>query len=343
MKLNLVISSVLVLLLGYQVHASFQATQPPAAVPAALAPAPEPSMDPARVEKDLSRAEDALIRYLSAPGRPRDLLLEAHRAFQPLQRVGQYDPRLAHVGLCIAYTSRELGEGDPRSPWLRAGLDYMFSTLDPVEALVRVRRERREGYYDDEALHQLASGLFSQGRQQQLVQLVSDFVDPGDLHGRSVADVGCGPGQLAAALTDLVGEEGRVYGVDIAPSVQTLAGLAARHDPRFGRFQFVLGGPRDVGLPRDSVDYLFLMDVHFAGGRPGMEQDLRSRVLPWLATIRNSLRPGGKVFVYESDDGDPPKDFAFEILRRAGFSDVQAVERGSGVRLVRSYLIRATR
>jgi arsenite methyltransferase len=50
---------------------------------------------------------------------------------------------------------------------------------------------------------------------------VIELLDPQP--GWRVLEVGCGPGHLAAELVDIVGPDGRVYGVDVSEQMLALA------------------------------------------------------------------------------------------------------------------------
>lgn len=282
-------------------------------------------------------AEDAILRYLetrSAADR------DAAR-----QRIDQAwggwldDPRHAYLGVSLDFLAEEAGEPRPEGPWRRASVDYMFRTRKPAEALAEIRQERLQGRYRDEALHQIATGLFSKVRKDQLEELVSRVVPEDRLSGSTVADIGCGTGQFSVALVDAVGPHGRVLGQDIAPTVKDVLELAAKDDPRFARVEFVQGSATSVGLPKASVDVAFLMDVHCAGGKPG-DADYRTRVLPWLRSIRQSVRPGGLVVMYESHP-DPPLELAAQMLEDAGFREQKPmpVTQDFGGQAGRGYLL----
>lgn len=272
-----------------------------------------PAADP------VTAAEDAILRYLDTRS-PADR--DAAR-----QRVGAAwggwldDPRHAYLGVSLDFLAEEAGEPRPDGPWRRAAVDYVFRTRDPVEALAEIREERLQGRYRDEALHQIATGLFSDVREDQLKDLVASVVPEDRLWGSTVADIGCGTGQFAVALVDAVGPKGKVIGQDIAPTVREVLELAARDDPRFGQVEFVLGTATSVELPK--VDVAFLMDVHLAGGKPE-DADYRTRVLPWLRSIRESLRPDGLLVMYESHP-DPPREVAARMLEDAGFGEQKPV------------------
>lgn len=269
----------------------------------------------------VTAAEDAILRYLETRS-PADRET-ARQRIDAAWGGWLDDPRHAWLGVSRDFLAEEAGEPRPPGPWRRASVDYLFRTRNPVEALAEIREERLHGRYRDEALHQIATGLFSDVREDQLMELVSRVVPEDRLWGSTVADIGCGTGQFSVALVDAVGPRGKVLSQDIAPTVREVLDLARRDDPRFGRVEFVLGSGTSVELPKGSVDVAFLMDVHCAGGKPG-DADYRTRVLPWLRSIRESLRPDGLVVMYESHP-DPPQELAAQMLEDAGFREQKPV------------------
>jgi ubiquinone/menaquinone biosynthesis C-methylase UbiE len=77
--------------------------------------------------------------------------------------------------------------------------------------------------------------------------------------GKVVLDYGCGPGGFSVAAAKLVGPEGRVYAVDVAPiALRYVARGAARAG--VGNV-VVMGADACAGLEDASVDLVLLYDV----------------------------------------------------------------------------------
>jgi SAM-dependent methyltransferase len=72
--------------------------------------------------------------------------------------------------------------------------------------------------------------------------------------GEVIVDVGCGAGQTVLQLADLVGPEGRVIGVDIAP---LLLSVARPRADGLTQVSFVECDAQALALPERSVDGLF--------------------------------------------------------------------------------------
>src|SRR5262245_42545471 len=74
----------------------------------------------------------------------------------------------------------------------------------------------------------------------------ADWTDAGIVLGARVADVGCGPGALLAALAAAVGPDGRAVGVDQDPEAVTHAARRVAHLPQAS---VQAGDATDSGLP----------------------------------------------------------------------------------------------
>ena len=139
--------------------------------------------------------------------------------------------------------------------------------------------------FDDKIVEQLEV-LYRSRDVLRRRELVYDALgaQPGD----RVLDVGCGPGFYSRELLDQVGPEGSVTGIDQSP--QMLA-VARRRSEGFGNVRFQEGDA--TALPVD-------------GG--GFDRALSVQVLEYvsdvgaaLAEMHRSLRPGGRVVIWDVD------------------------------------------
>jgi predicted methyltransferase len=111
----------------------------------------------------------------------------------------------------------------------------------------------------------------------------------GLLPGMVVADVGSGSGFMVEEFARLVGPEGKVYAVDINPTMLAKIdertkklGLAERVATRTCKND-------SVELPSASIDVAFVCDTYHHLEYP----------LSTMASIHEALRPGGELFVVE--------------------------------------------
>ena len=106
--------------------------------------------------------------------------------------------------------------------------------------------------------------------------------------GDSVADVGCHEGYLTMRLAQKVGEQGKVYAVDVRNDrLQTLKTNAKKH--KLKNITTILGDYDNPKLPSNSLDVIFVIDTYH-------EISSYKEVLEHL---KNSLKPGAKLVLLE--------------------------------------------
>lgn len=109
--------------------------------------------------------------------------------------------------------------------------------------------------------------------------------------GARVADVGCGPGAMVAALTEVVGPAGSVVGVDAdEQAVETAVALLAATGRTNAEVR--VGRADDTGLPAGSFDVVVLRHVLAHNG--GREH----RIVEHLVRL---VRPDGHVYLVDMD------------------------------------------
>ncbi len=91
--------------------------------------------------------------------------------------------------------------------------------------------------------------------------------------GFSVLDYGCGPGSYIIATTELVGESGKVYALDIHPlAVEKVRDIAAKR--QLTNVEAILSDCK-TGLPEHSVDVVLLYDTfHDLSDQNGVLKEL---------------------------------------------------------------------
>lgn len=106
--------------------------------------------------------------------------------------------------------------------------------------------------------------------------------------GMAVADVGSGTGLYLGSLSHSVGDEGKVYAVDISPPfVKHLRNRA--NEEKLANVETVLCSDRDVNLKGNSIDRAFICDVYHHFEYP--ESSLKS--------IHRAMRSGGKLILVD--------------------------------------------
>lgn len=123
--------------------------------------------------------------------------------------------------------------------------------------------------------------------------------------GAVVADVGAGSGFMVELFARDVGPTGKVYAVDINPTMLELVARRAREDG-IANIITVLAEEDHTRLPPNSVDIVFICDTYHHFAYP--EATMRS--------VWEALRPGGQLVVVEFHRiaGSSP-DWVFEHVR----------------------------
>lgn len=109
-------------------------------------------------------------------------------------------------------------------------------------------------------------------------------LEPGDV----VADIGSGSGYFTRRLARAVLPGGVVYGVDIQPEMNAI--LAANCEKEgITNVEIILGDGDDPKLPKESIDWMLLVDVYHEFQQPE----------PMLAKMREALKPDGRIALLE--------------------------------------------
>ncbi len=170
------------------------------------------------------------------------------------------------------------------------------------------------------------------------VALTATFADPNEIvkilkvpQGVSVADFGCGSGFFSIAFAKVIGSEGKVYALDVLPSVleavqshcQSLG--IVNVFPKRANLERVGGS----GLQDASVDWVIMKDVLF--------QNKHKDIL--LAEAYRVLKPQGKLFVMEWSDQESHmgpeegirigKQDLLSLAQQAGFKGHQELPVGN--------------
>jgi cyclopropane fatty-acyl-phospholipid synthase-like methyltransferase len=160
------------------------------------------------------------------------------------------------------------GQTPPIAPGIDPEINKPFEKPDVKDYVKRFEAETREVY----------------ARRDAIVAAL------GLKPGMYVADLGAGTGAFTRPIAEKVGREGRVYAVDIAPAF--LAHIADDAKRRgLSQVRTVRGTQDSTGLSENSIDLVFACDVYHHLERP-------DRV---LASVRNALRPGGRLVVIDFD------------------------------------------
>ena len=130
--------------------------------------------------------------------------------------------------------------------------------------------------------------------------------------GMVMADIGAGTGIFTLHFAQAVGENGKVYAVEIAKNF--LEHIKARASKASAaNVQTILCTERSVELPETSIDLAFICDVYHHFEFPSAS----------LATLHKALKPGGEMLIIDF----APHELEFlrthHAHRRLGLSEQQ--------------------
>jgi ubiquinone/menaquinone biosynthesis C-methylase UbiE len=111
--------------------------------------------------------------------------------------------------------------------------------------------------------------------------------------GAAVADVGCGPGAMFAALVDCVGPDGRVIGIDGVPTTVAQA-HALVEASGWPNVEVQVGKADATAVPPGSLDTVMMRHV-LAHNGPSEQA-----IVDHLASL---VKPGGHVYLVDIDGG----------------------------------------
>jgi ubiquinone/menaquinone biosynthesis C-methylase UbiE len=120
------------------------------------------------------------------------------------------------------------------------------------------------------------------------------FAKLGVTPGMKVCDMGCGNGYHTVKLAKAVGDEGRVYAVDIQPEMLELLKVKMKK-AKAENYTPVLSNTVDPKLPKGEIDLILLVDVYHEFSNPE----------EMLARMKESLAPKGAIVLVEYRAEDP--------------------------------------
>lgn len=142
--------------------------------------------------------------------------------------------------------------------------------------------------------------------------------------GQQVCDLGCGNGFYTLPLAEMVGEDGRVYAVDIQQEMLHLLDERAQAAGR-KNIEPILGSPIDPRLPEGKLDLILLVDVYHELSHPEH----------MLQAMRRALRPKGRLVLVEFRLEDP--NVPIKLLHKMSKEQIMKEIPPNGFRLVEEY------
>lgn len=137
--------------------------------------------------------------------------------------------------------------------------------------------------------------------------------------GQKIADIGAGGGYFSLQFADAVGQEGKVYAVDIDPEFLEFIRNCANEKGLYN-VEAILATEGKLPLPERSLDVVFMRKVY---------HHLKSRV-EYFRNLRRLLKPDGKIAIVEYKRGGffsfrrifrhyVPRETIVEEMEEAGY------------------------
>ena len=140
----------------------------------------------------------------------------------------------------------------------------------------------------------------------------------------TVCDMGCGNGFHTLPIARMLEKAGTVVGVDVQPEM--LGFLRDRVEAEgIENVIPILGSYHNPRLPPAAIDLVLMVDVYHEFSHP---QEM-------LASIKNSLKPGGLVVLVEFREEDP--DVPIKPLHKMSKAQVNKELVANGFKLVKEY------
>ncbi|OFW68000.1 MAG: hypothetical protein A2Y74_01390 [Actinobacteria bacterium RBG_13_63_9] len=130
--------------------------------------------------------------------------------------------------------------------------------------------------------------------------------------GMSVVDYGCGPGSFTIPAAELVGQEGKVFAVDIHPlAIRNVEEKARRKGLQ--NVQTILVEEYDTAIGESSVDRVLLIDtIHLIDDPDALFRE-----------IHRMLKPDGLLFM---EKGHMAMSEQKEVLTNTGLYEIREAE-----------------
>ena len=132
--------------------------------------------------------------------------------------------------------------------------------------------------------------------------------------GQSVVDWGCGTGRYLKQASELVGDGGTVYAVDIHQlAIEAAANVAHRYNLK-NVLPFLTDG-KSVSIPPQTADLIYALDMFH------MVKDTKA----FLTELYRITKPGGILIL---EDGHQPRALAREKVNNSGCWEIIAESKG---------------
>ena len=143
-------------------------------------------------------------------------------------------------------------------------------------------------------------------------------IDAGD----AIADIGAGSGYHVFKMA-LIAKKGLIYAIDIQDEMLTEL-RKKKENGNVKNVRIIKGGDKSINLQENSLDKVLMVDVYHEFNYP----------VEMMASIKKSLRPGGKIFLieYRGEDDRVPIKKVHKMTEEQAIKEMQA----AGMKLERN-------
>lgn len=137
-----------------------------------------------------------------------------------------------------------------------------------------------------------------------------------------VADIGAGSGYHVFKMASIA-KKGSVYAIDIQDEMLTEL-RRKKEKTQIKNITVIKGSDKSINLPENSIDKALLVDVYHEFDYP----------IEMIASIKNALRPNGKLFLieYRGEDDQVPIKKVHKMTEKQAVAEMRA----SGMQLERN-------
>lgn len=129
-----------------------------------------------------------------------------------------------------------------------------------------------------------------------------------------IADIGAGSGYHVFKMASIV-KKGSVYAIDIQDEMLTEL-RRKKEKNQIKNITVVKGSDKSINLPENSIDKALLVDVYHEFDYP----------IEMIASIKNALRPNGKLFLieYRGEDDQVPIKKVHKMTEKQAVAEMRA-------------------